>query len=52
MADKRKVPGGKRLPGRLRGNLPRMVNASRAFRNLPPELTLGKEREDDKGEHS
>lgn len=47
MALKRRVQGKLRGKGSRAGdennieNLSRMINASRAFRNMPPEMTMG-----------
>ncbi|KJS13925.1 MAG: hypothetical protein VR67_02385 [Peptococcaceae bacterium BRH_c8a] len=46
--DKKRVQGKIKEKGQKDGennmkNLSRTINASRAFRNLPPELTMGKE---------
>lgn len=43
--DKREGGAGE---GGAAGRMPEMINASRAFRNLPPELVVGKEYLDEK----
>jgi len=48
MIDRKRVQGKIKENGQKDGennieNLSRTINASRAFRNLPPEMTMGKE---------